>query len=405
MSIERKQILIWGAGKIGRGFIADLFYKARYQLTFVDSDQKLIHLLNSKKQYTLVNIPSIGEKEEVIIQDFNAFHTTEKDQIFQKLSECSFLSLVVYPSAFEPVAKDLAQIIKKRSQMKIDRPLDILLSTNIFHPSKKLHQYICNELSPSGKAYFNQYIGLVNTLIIRMCIEAPPEMKEKDPLIVLTNGYPELTLERDAFKGEPPNFKGLIYTTNIAQEEIRKLYTYNTIHAVYAYLGKLKGYQYIIESIQDDGIQKMAEEALHESSRALQKEFGFSDEEMQEWNKRVLKNMANPILKDKIDRVGADPIRKLQRDDRLIGPALLCIKHDIQPVFLIKAIAAAFHFSAPEDQSSMAIQNYLQKHSIEEAIQEFCHLDKESEFIQNIAHQYRQFMKNKDIPSDVFNFR
>lgn len=81
-----------------------------------------------------------------------------------------------------------------------------------------------------------------------------------------------------------------------------------------------KGYQYIIESIQDEEIQQMAVEGLKESSRALQKEFGYSDEEMKEWNNRVLKNMANPILKDKIDRVGADPIRKLKKKIGLSDP-------------------------------------------------------------------------------------
>ncbi|NLJ39868.1 MAG: mannitol-1-phosphate 5-dehydrogenase, partial [Candidatus Atribacteria bacterium] len=47
MSNQLKNILIWGAGKIGRGFIADLFNKAGYKLTFVDSNQELIHQLNT----------------------------------------------------------------------------------------------------------------------------------------------------------------------------------------------------------------------------------------------------------------------------------------------------------------------------------------------------------------------
>ena len=405
MSNQLKNILIWGAGKIGRGFIADLFNKAGYKLTFVDSNQELIHRLNTQKQYTIVNLPSLEEKEEVIIKGFQAFHIDEKDQIFQKLKECSILSLVVFPSAFEQVAKDIAAIIERRSREKIDRSLDILMSTNICQPSEQFKHYLFKELSDAGKYYFNRYIGLVDTLIIRMGIEPTPEMKEKDPLTILTNGYPELTLDRPAFKGKPPQFKGLLYTTNMAHEEKRKMYTYNTIHAVYAYLGKQKGYQYIIESIQDQATQQMAVEALNESSRALQKEFGYSNEEMKEWNNRVLKNMANPMLKDKINRVGADPIRKLKKEDRLIGPALMCIRNGIMPYFLAKAVAAAFLFVSEEDQASSTIQEYLKNHSIKEAIREFCQLDREVELIQLISEHYQKFLNKITLEKDFYKIK
>ena len=49
MSNQLKNILIWGAGKIGRGFIADLFNKAEYNLVFVDSNRELIHQLNTQQ--------------------------------------------------------------------------------------------------------------------------------------------------------------------------------------------------------------------------------------------------------------------------------------------------------------------------------------------------------------------
>ena len=210
MKEQPKQILIWGAGKIGRGFIADLFYKARYQLSFVDSNRELIQRLNTQQQYTLVNLPSLEEKEEVIIKNFQAFHIDEKDQIFQKLKECSILSLVVFPSDFKQVAKDIAPIIERRSLEKINQPLDILISTNILNPSEKFKENLFIELSESGKEYFNQHIGLVDTLIIRMGIEPPPETKEKDHLVVLTYGYPYIILDKETFKSESPKFIKLL---------------------------------------------------------------------------------------------------------------------------------------------------------------------------------------------------
>src|SRR3712207_7052989 len=43
------------------------------------------------------------------------------------------------------------------------------------------------------------------------------------------------------------------------------------------------------------------------------------------------------------------PIRKLQADDRLIGPAKLAYRYGIQPTFLIQGCAAALSFSQPDD--------------------------------------------------------
>ncbi len=46
-----KEILIIGAGKIGRGFIAHLFYKSGYKLWFLDASQEVVQLLNIEKKY------------------------------------------------------------------------------------------------------------------------------------------------------------------------------------------------------------------------------------------------------------------------------------------------------------------------------------------------------------------
>ncbi|MCH2375173.1 MAG: mannitol-1-phosphate 5-dehydrogenase, partial [Planctomycetes bacterium] len=41
---------------------------------------------------------------------------------------------------------------------------------------------------------------------------------------------------------------------------------------------------------------------------------------------------------------GADPRRKLSRTDRLIGPALLALKHGIKPRAIVEGVLAAVHF-------------------------------------------------------------
>lgn len=49
----KKEVLIIGAGKIGRGFIAQLFYNSGYKLWFLDASKEVVGLLNKEKKYRI----------------------------------------------------------------------------------------------------------------------------------------------------------------------------------------------------------------------------------------------------------------------------------------------------------------------------------------------------------------
>ena len=48
---KKKKILIFGAGAIGRGFLAPKFYLKNYAISFVDSNEELIKKLSKRKKY------------------------------------------------------------------------------------------------------------------------------------------------------------------------------------------------------------------------------------------------------------------------------------------------------------------------------------------------------------------
>ena len=56
--MTQKTIVIWGAGKIGRGFVADLFYSAGYRLLLVDASEALVTQLREAGRYTVVRAES-----------------------------------------------------------------------------------------------------------------------------------------------------------------------------------------------------------------------------------------------------------------------------------------------------------------------------------------------------------
>jgi len=388
------KIVIWGAGKIGRGFIADLFYKGGYEIIFVDSDGKLIDMLNRQKKYSVKNITANDNHETSQIKCLSSYHTSEKENISEILFNASLLAIATFPDAYNSISETLSEIIERRAKSENLLPLDILVCANIYNPSFRLKELLMNRLSDKGQEYFNEMVGLVETLIIRIAIEADEQQKSIDPLVVITNGYPELPLDKTAFKGLLPDIKGLLYTDRIKAEETRKIYTYNMVHAVFAYAGARKNYTYVTECSSDPEILQLVKNTLSEVSEGLQLTFGFSAREMNEWNKKVLVNMTNPVLQDTLIRIGADPIRKLGREDRLVGPALICRGNGILPYFLSKVIACAFLFDQPEDKACQKIKKYIKVQGISETIAKYCGLEKEKDLVSLIKRIYKQAEDN-----------
>ena len=62
-------------------------------------------------------------------------------------------------------------------------------------------------------------------------------MQAEDSLVVATNGYRQLFVNNASFVGEKPSCPGLVYVDNFESWETRKLYTYNMLHALFAYAG------------------------------------------------------------------------------------------------------------------------------------------------------------------------
>jgi len=172
-------------------------------------------------------------------------------------------------------------------------------------------------------------------------------------------------------------------------EEIRKIYTYNMCHAVLSYHGHMKGYELLVDCLNDPYIKGEALGALKEISQALQAEYDFSDQEMGDWIEGVLIQTNNPTIGDTVVRSAADPIRKLAHDDRLIGPILLCLKHQVEPKHIIRATAAALYYQEPGDAPSQKLSELINEEGLESALKEVSGLEKDPHHLINqIINEY-----------------
>jgi mannitol-1-phosphate 5-dehydrogenase len=215
-------------------------------------------------------------------------------------------------------------------------------------------------------------------------------MREGNVLRVWVEPYEELPVDKDAFKGGIPHIEGIIPFSPFGFYIKRKLFIHNLGHAVCAYFGWQKGYEYIYECCGDRVIADTAEKAMKESARALSKEYNVPAEELNAHIVDLLFRFKNRALGDTAARVGKDPIRKLGLNDRLIGAAVYCIGQGIEPENIIKGIAAALMYDNKEDAAAVQINSMIREKGIGNCVEEVCGITEGSILYDRIISSFRE---------------
>ena len=371
--------------------MADLFAAAGYRLVLVDQSADLVAALRAVGRYTVVCAENAERRNDHVVAGYEAYTVGQRDEVTAAVATADLLAVAVFPDAFGTVAQSLLPGLAQRRQARPDAALDILLCANLSHAAAHFRAALDAAPLAAGaaqvatseemQAYLDTRIGLVETLVMRMVADPPAAEREREPLLVWTNGLAQFPVDGRAFRGSLPGLPGplpdvpgLRPVNDMRAEETRKLYTYNMCHAALAYLGSLRGYEQTVDCLADPWMRGEAEAALGEISRALQAEYGFAPDEMARWNAGVIAQTDNPTLGDRVARHGADPRRKLKRSDRLVGPALLARTHGIPPVHLVRAIAAAFRFRNPDDPGAVYVRERVAAIGLPAVVAEVCEL-------------------------------
>jgi len=370
-----RTIIIWGAGRIGRGFVADIFNNPDWHTVFVDKDAELVNALNAKKRYTIANAMSTGIIEKTIENGFEAVHTSEAERLEQLFLEKDLLlDIALHEPVLPEAAGMIAPLIINRAA-KGDLPMDIMMNVNMKNPDARFAALMRERLSGNALEYFNNRVGI--TGIFAMCISpvAPIWLREKDALALWNNGYHEQAISVKPLKCPAPVLPRLRLTEDIDREETRKLYTLNMAHALLCYRGLKLGLKTSFEAAK--ALENELKGALDEASAGLIKEFGFGTEEMDAWKQVIISLLMNPYIEDGLQRLGADSRRKLGATDRLAGPARLCLKTGRTPVYIGRAIADGFDYENP-DEGTREVRAFCAQNGLRAALEKYCGLTPEA---------------------------
>ena len=371
---KNKKLVLFGAGKIGRSFVGQLFSRGGYEVVFIDIDIQIIDELNRRKSY---NVIIKSEKEELIpILNVRGVVSTDERKVVDEIATASIMAISVGSNVMAKIAQVVAKGLLKRYESYKDNPLDIILAENL----RDAAPYFREKLIPFLPEYypFDEMVGLIETSIGKMVpIMQKKDIKE-DILQVFAEPYNTLILDRMAFKNPIPEIKGLAAKDNMKAWVDRKLFIHNLGHAATAYIGHVYNpeYIYIYEPLAVPEVYHVVRKTMLCAASILIKKYPdeFTQSNLTEHIDDLLIRFQNISLGDTIYRVGCDLMRKLGSDDRIVGVIKTAMQLEMNFNDLLFTLVCGFDFK-PKDETGngfpgdakffmnleMGIENVLKK--------------------------------------------
>ena len=376
-----KKAIQFGAGNIGRGFIGALLSKAGYHVVFADVNTEIINKINSDKKYTIHVMDTICSEEE--ISNISGVISTS-DEIYKEIVEAEIITTAVGPVVLPRIAPTIAKGIALRKEKGIKTYLNIIACENAIKASSQLEEEVKKYLNEEEIEYLKEFVGFPNCSVDRIV----PPVKSENILDVVVENYYEWNVEKSAFKGEIPKIEGMNLVDNLMAYIERKLFTLNTGHAITAYFGYLKGYETIEESIKDEVIYGFVKNAMIESGKGLIAKYNFDEEAHYKYIDKTIDRFKNPYLKDDVARVGREPLRKLNENDRLIKPLITARGFNINTDNLLLGVGAALHYDNKEDSQSVQLQSLINEKGIKASLAEISKISGDTDVLDKIEKYY-----------------
>ena len=367
--------VMFGAGKIARGFVGHLLYLSGIDFTFIEKADALVDLINERGEY-FVNI--LGNAEQsCTVKNVKAYSFTDVEDIAKVIGDADAVFTAVGGKNLQEIAPMLAEGVKAKA--KKGGTLNIVTCENWKLPATILRDAMTPLLNEEEQKFFKENVGVTEAVIMRSAIEANPDQLAKDPLVVNVQNFWELPVDASRIVGSLPDIKGLKLVESFIGFLERKFYTYNAANGTTSYLGALLGYEHIADAAHDERILEILEGVYQETAQALSKKHNFPLDEQLAFTLTSKAKLQDYTIVDFIERNARDPIRKLGPDDRLVGSARLVHEYGIKPESLCTAIAAAIYYESEGDEFAEKLVKMRKEQGIDYVIENVCKIDPNGE--------------------------
>ena len=369
--------VIFGAGKIARGFVGHLLFLSNIEFTFVEKVDALADLINERGQYT-VNILGDASKN-TLVTGAKALKFSQIDEISEAVAYADCIFDAVGGKNLGEIVPFLTRGIERRAKVN-PKPLNIITCENWKLPADILRKGITESISADCREFFEKNVGITEAVIMRSAIESTPDLLAVDPLVVNAQDFWEFPFDASRLKAPMPEgmicLKPIYEFTGFLE---RKFYTYNAANGTTSFVGALLGYKYIADAAHDERILKLLDGVYTETATALSKKHNFPFDEQWAFTRTSLRKLQDRNIVDYIERNARDPMRKLGKDDRLVGSARLCLEYGVKPDSLAVAIACAMHYEEPTDEFALKLAEIRNTQGYDAILRQVCSLDPDGE--------------------------
>lgn len=319
--MAREQILIIGAGAIGRGFLPWVFPEGRYEFVFVDVNKPLVSSLKERGSYTSH------------MADDQCGLRPRQFQVTQALHLSDLQISKIKPPTTCYVAVGPRRVVEAVEKLKGYRGPIVLLEND----DK------ATELARASIGQENIYFAIPDVIASNT---ASPEHLAADPLSLHTEDGVLYVDERA--RGAEGSIE-YCSSEELRRQWLAKACLHNTPHCIAAYLGSFLRKTYIHDVMAVPQAEKVVRGAIQEMLKALKLGWDIPHSFLEWYAEKELRRFSNVALHDPISRVAREPFRKLQLDGRLIGAALMCMRVGFVPVNILQGIVAALLFDDGSD--------------------------------------------------------
>ncbi|KAK3952449.1 mannitol dehydrogenase C-terminal domain-containing protein [Pseudoneurospora amorphoporcata] len=378
-----KKAVHFGAGNIGRGFVACFLHNSGYEVIFADVNGDLIDSLNASPSYKVIEVGSEGT-EESAITNYRAINSrTNEEELIQEISTAEVVTCSVGPNILKFIAPVIAKGIDRRSEDL--PPVAVIACENAIGATDTLAEYIKDpkNTDPSRLADYDKRARFANSAIDRIVPAQDPDAG----LDVKLEKFYEWVVDGTPFKDmSPPDIKGIMWVDNLLPYIERKLYTVNTGHATAAYHGYIRRKSTVYDALQDKDIHGEVKKALENTANLITQKHGIDEKAQNEYVDKIVRRISNPHLEDAVERVGRAPLRKLSRKERFIGPAAELAEHGKDCSALLDAAEMAFRFQNVEgDEESAELAKIMANNKPEDVVKQVCGLNENEKLFPKVV--------------------
>lgn len=347
------KVVIIGAGKTGRGFLARLLREQ--ELILIDRDAALIEALNREGK---VEIDFFGGKKPSLSVGFAGAYTWENVDA-SVLEGAEVILVSVGGPNLADVGASLRPYLTAKSK--------VIVCENASSPAKKL----------------KEAVGIEGLRVAESTVFCTTIEKEKGALAINSEWYPYLQFDGDVFGADAPTLEGLKAVSNFGGFLDRKLFTYNSASCIIAYLGALKGYTVYGDAANDGEILAMLDRNYEIINACICREYGYEEQDQKEFALLSRDKFTDRTLVDTVARNAREPQRKITPAERIVSPMLLEQKYGMDSSILEKTLAAALRYT-PEEET--AWRQMLAEQGYEGILKNVCGLDPASPLFARVLH-------------------